>query len=430
MPGKRIILTTYGSLGDLHPYIAIAQELQRRGQQPVLATSPDYRDKVESVGVEFFSMGPPMPDEQAMVEMIQRAMDDRGGSEYVIREFAMPALRQGFDDLMQIAGNADLLISHPLTFHTEMVAQRVQVPWVSTMLAPLGFFSAYDPPVLSPAPALAKLRVLGPWFNHQLFRFLKWTTKSWVKPYHAVRAELGLPPAKKNPLFEGQHSPWKVLALFSPLFAEKQPDWPDNTVVTGFPFYEQDREVSLAREIQDFLDAGPPPVIFTLGSSAVQTAGDFYSVSARVARDLSIRAILLVGKDARNRPKETHKDIGVFEYAPYAKILPHAAVIVHQGGVGTTSESMRAGRPMLVVPFAHDQHDNANRVVRLGMARTLSRHKYTEQRLANELQQLLNNNEYATRAQQVGEQIRAEKGLQNIAEAMESVIAQHDVATV
>src|SRR5262249_27726846 len=156
-----------------------------------------------------------------------------------------------------------------------------------------GFFSVHDPPVLPPAPLLSKLRFLGPFLYGPMFRFIKWTARSWSEPWHRLRAEIGLTPTPDNPLFEGQHSPVLALALFSKLLAAPQPDWPGQTVVTGFPFYDQSGEADLPAALARFLDEGPPPIVFTLGSSAVRDAGLFYQHSAAAARLLDRRAVLL-----------------------------------------------------------------------------------------------------------------------------------------
>ncbi len=124
-------------------------------------------------------------------------------------------------------------------------------------------------------------------------------------------------------------------------------------------------------ELLRFLDAGEPPIVFTLGSAAVWIADDFYAVSIAAARALGRRALLLAGENAADIRAHAPDGIGVFDYAPHSAVMPRAGVIVHQGGVGTTAQALRAGRPMLVVPFGQDQPDNARRVVGLGVARTI-----------------------------------------------------------
>src|SRR5262249_10155356 len=151
------------------------------------------------------------------------------------------------------------------TFTTPLVAQKKGIPWASTMLQPLGFLSVHDPPVLPLAPFLAKLRFLGPAFHRLLFGLGKRRVRPWCDPGHRLRAEVGLPATAEEPLFEAQHSPSLVLALFSGVLARKQKDWPGQTVLTGFPFYDSDGEGGTPPELARFLDDGPPPVVFTLG---------------------------------------------------------------------------------------------------------------------------------------------------------------------
>jgi hypothetical protein len=118
-----------------------------------------------------------------------------------------------------------------------------------------------------------------------IFQVGKFAVRSWSDPVRKFRAEIGLPPGR-DPIFEGQHSPDLVLAMFSELLGKPQPDWPPHTRVTGFAFYDRlDEAAGLAPELARFLEAGPAPIVFTLGSSAVMDAGDFYQQSAAAAGD-------------------------------------------------------------------------------------------------------------------------------------------------
>ncbi|HEV3262419.1 MAG TPA: glycosyltransferase [Gemmataceae bacterium] len=326
---RRVVITTFGSLGDLHPYIAVALGLQARGHDAILATSAWYRHKIEALGIGFRPVRPDHPDRDADRDLMRRIMDRRLGSECVIRELMMPVLRQSYEDTLAAAEGAGLLVSHMLSFTTRLVAEKKGMPWASTSLQPLGFFSAYDPPVLPPAPFLSQLRFLGPGFHRALFWCVRRRVRSWCGPWHRLRAEIGLPPTPESPLFEGQYSPALVLALFSKSLADKQRDWPLQTVITGFPFYDQDGEAGMPSELLRFLDAGPPPLVFTLGSSAVLDAGRFYHHSAIAAKLLGRRAVLLVGKETRNRPASLPEGVVAFDYAPFSELFPRAAAIVH-----------------------------------------------------------------------------------------------------
>jgi rhamnosyltransferase subunit B len=175
--------------------------------------------------------------------------------------------------------------------------------------------------------------------------------------------------------------------------------------------------------LETFLNAGLPPVVFTLGSAAVLDAGDFYEQSALAAEQLGVRAVLLVGNDPRNLPAHKVPDsICIAEYAPYSGLFPRASLIVHQGGVGTTAQALRAGKPMLVMPYSHDQPDNARRVRRLGVAKVIQRDRYRADTAARVIGEMLAEKKYCERAAAIGAQVRGEDGLREAADALESLV--------
>jgi UDP:flavonoid glycosyltransferase YjiC (YdhE family) len=235
----------------------------------------------------------------------------------------------------------------------------------------------------------------------------------------ALRRDLGLPPGR-SPLFEGKASPRLNLALFSPVLQQPQPDWPAATVQTGFAFYDEPDAAPLSPAVERFLAEGEPPLVFTLGSSAVHLAGDFYAQAAAAAQSLGRRSLLMLGSNAV--PDGLPASVQCCDYAPFAHVFPRAAAIVHQGGVGTTAQALRAGKPMVVVPFAHDQFDNAARVTRLGVARTIPRQRSAARPMAHELASLLAKRRAADVAAEVGRRVRAERGAVTAADAIERVL--------
>jgi MGT family glycosyltransferase len=417
---KRIVLATLGSYGDIHPYMAIAMELSKRGHRPVIATSELYRDKIVAAGLEFAPMHPhiPPPEKQEQL-MMDSVMNPKKGTGYLLNEILLPFVREAYDDLLTLVDQADLLLTHPIAFAGPLVAQKTGIPWVSSVLAPVSFFSAYDPPVPPFWSWLRHLQILGPRVVAAFFKQIKKLYRN--EHYEQFRIELGLP-YRGNPVFEGQHSPQLILALFSKLFAAPQPDWPSQARVTGFAFYDGRNELDMPPELSTFLDQGPPPIVFTLGTSAVWVARDFYRASVAVAKILGRRAVLLIG-DERNQPVESlPPEIIAVNYAPFEALLPQASAMVHHGGVGTTSQGLRAGIPTLIVPFAFDQPDNAAHAARLGVSRTLPRPRYRASRVARELDILLTRPDYAARAKEVGKLLRKENGARVASDLIEQVL--------
>ena len=419
----RIVLACWGSYGDSFPYLAIATELKARGHAPVIASCPYYQGLVEREGFEFRPLRPDVqPDDTAL---LARIMDPQRGSEVIIRELIVASLQHSYDDLTTAVEGADLLLSHPITFAAPLVAAKRGLPWLASVLAPLSFFSLHDFPALPNAPQIAPLTRLTPWAGRALMALARRITRPWVAPVVAMRAQLALPPAG-DPLYEGQFSPYGNLALFSRALGDAQPDWPPRTTVTGFPFFN--RAIPMPPELSAFLDAGEPPIVFTLGSAAVNAAGTFFDESARAAATLGRRAVMLVGPNPANVPAGLPPTVRAVDGAPHDQLFPRASLVVHQGGVGTTGQAMRGGRPELVVPFAHDQPDNAFRVKNLGIARVLYPPRYRADRVARELRTLLADTAYARAAEVVGQKVRAEGGAVAAAEALLAVLARHSAA--
>jgi UDP:flavonoid glycosyltransferase YjiC (YdhE family) len=429
---KKIIISTVGSFGDLHPYVAIALELKRRGHRPVIATSEIYREKTDALGLELHPVPPDLPgydQPEEVARMVGELIDPKRGPERVYERFIGPHLRGMYDALSEAARDADLLVTHVLSLAGPPLVEKTGIPWVSTVLAPISLFSNYDPPVFPQMPWLYHVLKIHPSVSRAAMRVGRWKLDQLAAPLYRLRAELGLPRGG-NPMLEGQHSPRMVLALFSPAIAPRQPDWPANTRVTGFPFYDRrdragDAPGGLDPELLKFLDAGEPPVVFTLGSSAVYVAGDFYRESVEAARSVGARALLLLGEQS-NRPAGLPEGVAAFDYAPYGELLPRARAVVHQGGIGTTAQGLRAGVPALVVPFSHDQFDNGARVGRAGAGRVLPRPRYNAASAARELRALLTNESYTTRAAEVGRQVRSEDGATAAADAIEEVLRTED----
>lgn len=417
---SRIILTTIGSFGDLHPKIALAFELQKRGHDVIFATHKEYQGKIEALGFRFHRI---RPDNTALndPEEMARMMDLKKGTEYVIKNWVCANLRETYADLMAIAQDADLIITGEGVVATRLVAEKLGIPWVFAVLQPLSFLSVYEPLVLPIFPFLAKFRRLGLIASRGVRQLSKLLTNSLAEPIYQLRRELGLPPLVGHPLIDDKYSPYLVLAMFSSTFAQPQLDWAANTVITGFTFYDGgDDETKLTPELKQFLDAGELPLVFTLGSAAVMSPGQFYEESIQAAKLLNRRAVLLIGKNPS--PPNLSKDIIAVSYVPYSQIFPYACAIVHQGGIGTTAQALRAGRPTLITPYGNDQPDNAARVERLGTSLTISRKQYSAKRIAKQLGELLENPGYATKAAAIADIIQAENGVKVACDAIEKQI--------
>ncbi|MDB5806737.1 MAG: UDP-glucose:sterol glucosyltransferase [Betaproteobacteria bacterium] len=419
MPSPRhIVLTTIGSYGDLHPMIALGLELQRRGHAVTMATTSMYEAKVRGTGLTYHRLRPDLDIDDP--DLVRNLMDPVKGPEYLVRKMFMPHLREMFDDLAAAAAQADFMVAGEVVFAAPLVAEKFSRRWAAAILAPMSFFSIHDPWVMSPLPATRHLHGAPAWVHRALVGAAKWSVRNWGLPVARLRGELGLAPGG-HPLFAGKYSPWLNLALFSPVLGRPQADWPVPTVQPGFVYYDRDAaEGGAQAELRAFLDAGPAPIVFTLGSAAVRDARDFFEQSVAAARQLKRRALLLMGENTLKQALPP--EIAAFNYAPYSHVLPRAACVVHQGGVGTTAQTLRAGVPQVVVPFGFDQPDNGARIERMGAGRMVLRKDYTAARVAQLLAGLLDYPAPARRAREIARQLQGKDGLRGACDAIEAAM--------
>ena len=411
-----VTFASLGTLGDLHPLLAVARAVQKGGGDVTIATSKGFGDYVVSLGFDFC---PIRPDLEPGFGQVSRLSDPGRGPERLLCGEVFPAVRETYGDLLEACRTADLLVVGELLYVAPLVAGKIGIPWVNAVLSPSSFLSSIDPCVLAPAPAFHHLRHFGPLPHRLLLGYGDRLTSRWAEPLYAFRRELGFP-AGSNPVYHGKHSPHLTLALFPKLFAAPQADWPSQVLQTGFPFFEQSLQTSTLAPIEAFLDAGSPPLVFTLGSSMVGIAGDFYADAAQAAMTLGRRAILLIGKNPP--PAGLPDSILPVAYAPLETIFPRAAAVVHHGGIGSCAMALRCGVPSLVIPFAYDQPDNAERLRKLGVARALKRSRISAGGLASKLVQILDNRQMREEARQLAERITPDDDLNRTVCALESVV--------
>ena len=136
---SKIVLATFGSYGDLNPYISIGIALKRHGAEVVIASSSGYRAAVERHGLQFFPLRPEIKEDD---EIVKKVLARWSGAEYLIRKLVMPAVEDTFEDLNRACDGADVLISHVLVYAGRVVAEHRKMPWMMAMLQPLSLFSA------------------------------------------------------------------------------------------------------------------------------------------------------------------------------------------------------------------------------------------------------------------------------------------------
>lgn len=421
---KKIVLATIGSLGDVHPFIALGLALKARGFDVIVAAPEDNVPKIERAGLAAAGIYPPLAvlADRLGLDADEAAHRMTRDPDYLFRKILFPMLPDVVKQLNIVAEGASAIAGPVLTIAGEIVAEMRGIPFIPCVLQPFSMLSAYDPPNEKQFWMMARPPMNG--FKIAYNKAMLGATQLELRRRYSgivdrVRSQFGLSKAKAFPLFGIPAAPL-VLGLYSEHLGPAQPDYPPKMKITGYPVFDSDTGAAdtLDAELEVFLAQGEPPIVFTLGSFAVHAPGDFYRESAKAAQILRRRALLLTGQ---------HKIVpepGLLArpYAPHSLVFPRCAAIVHHGGVGTTGAALRTGRPQLVIPFMGDQPDNAARITRLGLGATIPWHRYTATRAATTLGNLLNDTAMAQRARDIAPRISSEDGAARAAKEIARVL--------
>ncbi len=390
---KSALLFGVGSAGDVFPFIALGKGLAARGWQITLCANPTFEQQVLRAGLTFEPLG--TREHYDRITRNPNLWHPRKGTRTILADFqAMDMVRSQRDLARQFAKGPGkrVVVASSLGFGARVAREETEVPLVTMHLAPIVLRCPRNPP-----------RVPGGWLPNTLLRIAPRMAYRLVDriadpliggAVEPLRAENGRPPVRRY--LEGWwNSPDRVLLCFPEWFGP-MPQRPAQARHVGFLQYDDDQPLADLQSLWRFVEEGPSPVVATFGS-AMRQARWLLERFIHATAGIGARLVLL-SKDADQVPHPLPPHVFHAPWAPMGQLLPRAALLAHHGGVGTLARALGAGVPQLVIPFAHDQHDNAHRVRLMGAGDHLDPRRATTKRLARLLTQLLDGIEYQTRA--------------------------------
>lgn len=408
---EHVILCTIGSSGDVHPFVGLGRVLAGRGYRVTIVTAGYFRGLVESAGLGFAD---PLPEVDYR-EMIRtpriwhRLHGPRTIIDLAVRPLLEPVYRSIVD--VQTPGRT-IVCGSSLAFGARVAQEAAGIPLVSVHLSPLIFRSGFEGPRM---PALCVHRGPAWWRRLQWFAIDAASDRMILPWLNAFRARHGLAPVRRV-FRDWMHSPLRVLGMFPDWFAAPQPDWPPQVRLTGFPLYSEEGVVEPCDEARRFVEQDRP-LVFTPGSGNVFGHG-FFRAAAEACRRLG-RSGLLLTRFPEQVPATLPAGVRHFEFLPFTWLLSRSAVLVHHGGIGSTSQALAAGIPQVIMPMGFDQFDNGDRVARLGVGRMLPRSRFDGRRLAATITPLLAEASVAVRCAAVAARLAAREGLEVAADEVE-----------
>ena len=411
----RVVMLTMGTRGDVQPFVALACGLRAAGHQPVLAAPAHFSALAAAHGIAFV----PLPGDPAA---FIRSMVDRAGTRFrwqTIREvlrWALPIAHEVMQQSIEAARGADVVLASFLTTTSGyQVARQMDVPFISAQL-----FPAFTPTGAFPMAALPDRGRLANRLGYHVAAALLWNVSrvaAWVLsgrcPDLSRRLENPFGPALRT------------LYAFSPQVLPPPPEWRDHTRVTGYWFLDEAADWTPAPALLDFLAAGEPPVCIGFGSMITREAQRLSALVVEAFSRSGRRAIVLGGWGEFGAAGQA-EHLFWLPSAPHDWLFERVAAIVHHGGAGTTGAALRAGKPMLIVPFTGDQPFWGARMAALGVGPPPIAHdRLTAERLSAAVEMLLTDAPMRARAAELGRAIRDEDGVGRAIEAIEAFVHEY-----
>jgi sterol 3beta-glucosyltransferase len=403
----RIAILTSGSRGDVQPYIALALGLQDAGYEVVVGADSHFSGLVDGYRVPF---APLRADYYRLIDSPEGRDLKSGNPIRVLRQMqtvVFPLIRQMLDDAWVVGQDADALIYHPKVLGGADIAEKLAIPAIAAVAAPI-----MTPTAAFPMPGVVH-RDLGATLNKLTYLVTGLAQGSLNSVVGTWREQTLHLPRKSSSVkglsLDGQPIP--VLYPISPRVVPPPADYPPTAHMTGYWFLPQQASWQPSAELIRFLEDGDTPIYIGFGSMVSEDTAAFTRLIIDAVGRSGARAVLATGWGGI-KASDLPASIFKLDEAPHDWLFPRMKAVVHHGGAGTVAAGLRAGKPTGIVPFLADQPFWGNRLHALGIApKPIPQKALTVEHFADILTTLATDALMRQRAEAIGAQISAEDGV-------------------
>lgn len=418
---------TYGTRGDIEPFVALALGLKGRGHRVTIASAERYGDWVKGFGIGFAPLTNrsidlfQSPEMRVLMEHPVWHLRKRRAANQRLMALSQGMFQAVADDCLRAFDDSapDLVVYHPKLSVVPHIAEARGVPVMMALLQPMLVPTRDFAPISVPALPLPGWNR----FSYRLVDLAYGFLRKRVNAFRTGSLHLDTVRGRRGVMFPPRLEPMPVLHAISGAVLPRPDDWPNHAHMTGFWQMPQGGEAfEPSEELLDFLAAGPPPVYIGFGSMMASDPAELSRIVTDALRQVGMRGVIGAGWAGLDAMQGD--DLITVPAMPHGWLFPQMAAIVHHGGAGTTAQAMAAGVPSVICPFFGDQPFWAKRAQRLGVGTApVARTGLTADKLARAIRQAVSDKAMQENARALGKAMRAEDGVATASDVIEAHLA-------